>query len=89
MQALTSRCLRFSRGDCVGPIARDPADIVALAEILEQNPSFGVAIASKEGGPRQEFRGLAVGVVSSTWGVHESLVAGKWGDARVVSTPFI
>ncbi|KAJ4158222.1 uncharacterized protein LMH87_008755 [Akanthomyces muscarius] len=70
--------------DCVGPIARDPADIVALAEILEQNPSFGVAIASKEGGPRQEFRGLAVGVVSSTWGVHESLVAGKWGDARVI-----
>ncbi len=75
--------------DCVGPIARDPADIVALTEILQQNSSFGMAIASKTGGPGQEFRGLTVGVVASTWGVHESLVAGKWGDARVVSAPCI
>lgn len=71
--------------DCVGPIARDPADIIALAEVLQKNPRLSRGVASKAGDPGQEFRGLAVGVVASTWGVHESLIAGKWGDARVVS----
>ncbi|EGX94310.1 amidase, putative [Cordyceps militaris CM01] len=70
--------------DCVGPIARDPKDIVALAEILQQNSRFSMVIASSAGDAGQEFRGFAVGVVASTWGVHESLVAAKWGDAQVI-----
>ncbi|TQV94633.1 hypothetical protein V2A60_005656 [Cordyceps javanica] len=70
--------------DCVGPIAKDPADIVALAEILQQTPRLSMAISSKDCDLGQEFRGLAVGVVASTWGVHESLVTGKWGDSRVI-----
>lgn len=71
--------------DCVGPIARDPRDLMALAEILQQRPGISSAISSKQQPDGSEFRGLAVGVVASTWGVHESLVPGKWGDARVVS----
>ncbi|PQK12738.1 hypothetical protein BB8028_0003g13530 [Beauveria bassiana] len=70
--------------DCVGSIARDPTDIVTLSEIMQRNPRYSISALPKDGHLGQEFRGLAVGVVASTWGVHESLVAEKWGDARVI-----
>ncbi|KAM3508853.1 hypothetical protein MY11210_006564 [Beauveria gryllotalpidicola] len=70
--------------DCVGSIARDPTDIVTLSEIMQRNPRYSISTSPKNGHLGLEFRGLAVGVVASTWGVHESLVAGKWGDARVI-----
>ncbi|KAM3444979.1 hypothetical protein NHJ13734_000848 [Beauveria thailandica] len=70
--------------DCVGSIARDPTDIVTLSEIMQRNPTYSCSALPKDGHLGQEFRGLAVGVVASTWGVHESLVAEKWGDARLI-----
>lgn len=70
--------------DCVGAVARHPRDVAALVEVLQGRPGLGTRVGGARGAEGDEFRGLAVGVVASTWGVHESIVAGKWGDARVV-----
>ena len=82
--------------DGLGPMARDPQDLAALAHIMldgegkllgrGKDGGAGVGAALNKG-----FQRLSVGIVERTWGVHESL-QGFWRLPEVVSdlaTPFL
>lgn len=69
--------------DAIGPMVKDPRDLVDLVEALEGKPHAAANLEQVQDG--KEFEGFSIGVVSSTWEVHESIVKGKWGDDDVVS----
>ena len=75
--------------DGLGPMARDPQDLAALAQIMLGGETKLLG-RGKDGGAgagaalNKGFQGLSVGVVERTWGVHESL-QGFWKLPEVVS----
>lgn len=69
--------------DCVGAMARAPADLAPLAEALTGRRDLGAAVDAGRG--RGLFEGLRMGVVRSTWGVDRAWSKGKWEEPGVVS----
>lgn len=70
--------------DGVGVMARNPADLAALADILlagknTDRSALNTGIASVIDG---SLAGLSIGIVSSTWGVYTK---DKWSSSDVVS----
>lgn len=71
--------------DSVGGMARNPADLAALTEVLLTDEARSrVSEGGYEKAMREGWEGMGVGVLSSTWGVDESIVKGKWDLPSVV-----
>ncbi|UNI16392.1 Amidase [Purpureocillium takamizusanense] len=94
----TRGIFKLSRSyDCVGAMARDPADLAPLASILISDHSNDVSQAVQtrlkqeelRKGARDEtekgFKGLGIAVMAPAWGVHESVLKGKWDHPDVIS----
>lgn len=68
--------------DAMGPIARDVDDLIALADVMT-----GTQTVNKNADiiPENPFEGWRIGATSPEWGVHESMLKGKWDQPDVVS----
>ncbi|KND88994.1 putative amidase [Tolypocladium ophioglossoides CBS 100239] len=67
--------------DCVGVMARDPADLAPLAEALALRPGLRAAVGA---GSETGFEALRIGVTETTWGVDRGFSRGKWEEPDVV-----
>lgn len=67
--------------DAVGPIARDMQDLISLANVIEGRE---VAVADALIVDNPAFQGWKIGATSAAWGIHESMVKGKWDQQDVL-----
>lgn len=67
--------------DAVGPIARDIKDLVALANVIEGRTVVNDNADILE---TPAFQGWKIGATSAAWGIHESMIKGKWDQQDVL-----
>ncbi|KAL3299934.1 amidase-like protein [Colletotrichum asianum] len=68
--------------DSIGLMARDPCDLVTLAEILVGTQTEGPLVDIPKSEVSDSWEGLSVGIADVLWGIHETGV-NKWGNPHV------
>ncbi|KAH9225423.1 hypothetical protein K456DRAFT_1776035 [Colletotrichum gloeosporioides 23] len=68
--------------DSIGLMARDPCDLVTLAEILVGTQTEGPLVDIPNFEVSDSWEGLSVGITDVLWGIHETGV-NKWGHPHV------